>query len=592
MSADDGIGGISTYGAFGTVTLNNIGQVAFLAELLPGDAGTTAGIWSEGDGLGAKLVAVDGGAAGGIDGAIFENLITTLPFINNAGQTLFRGRLDTGPGGVTTSDNSGIWIASAGEAPQLVLREGDLVPGSTSVRFGAQDGFDRQFATFNNVGQTVVHHLLPIKPPTVTGSNNIGIWRSGLGQSTEKIAQEGSFAAGFSPGTVFYGHMAGTPGINDAGQIVFVAPILSFFGQPATGEGIWIGTPGSVDLKHQTGDVAPGIVEVSTFVDFSSFSINNAAGYAFSGFVDDLPSGIESYNDSGIWASRTGGPLELLVREGDNPPDTPTGAGFGFISSVLINSVGEIAFRGGMQGVPGMGFSGVSSTNDEAIWSEGGGGGLREVAREKDQPVGTDVGVEYDFFFDPSINALGQTAFAARLRGTGVDTSNQDGLFAEDINGDLQLVARTGDLLDVDSGPSVDERIITSLFFYGRTGNEDGRRSGFSDTGQLAFSATFSDGTSGVFVSSLVASLGQDGDFDNDGDVDGSDFLKWQRSESASSLSASDLAKWEANFGAIAVSSLTIAVPEPTSCILLSIAFIWTHLQRRRRLNEQYDSFR
>ena len=50
-------------------------------------------------------------------------------------------------------------------------------------------------------------------------------------------------------------------------------------------------------------------------------------------------------------------------------------------------------------------------------------------------------------------------------------------------------------------------------------------------------------------VSLLVALLG---DFDSDGDLDGADFLKWQRGESPNPVSSSDLANWQANFGTVA----------------------------------------
>lgn len=49
-------------------------------------------------------------------------------------------------------------------------------------------------------------------------------------------------------------------------------------------------------------------------------------------------------------------------------------------------------------------------------------------------------------------------------------------------------------------------RTISDLkfgFFPLSSGNEDGRRSGFNDRGQLAFLAKFTDGTSGVFVADL-----------------------------------------------------------------------------------------
>lgn len=40
------------------------------------------------------------------------------------------------------------------------------------------------------------------------------------------------------------------------------------------------------------------------------------------------------------------------------------------------------------------------------------------------------------------------------------------------------------------------------------------------------------------------------GDFDNDGDVDGRDFLVWQRGGSPNPLSSGDLALWQSNYAA------------------------------------------
>ena len=64
----------------------------------------------------------------------------------------------------------------------------------------------------------------------------------------------------------------------------------------------------------------------------------------------------------------------------------------------------------------------------------------------------------------------------------------------------------------------------------------------------------------------LIDSGTLDGDFDGDGDVDGFDFLKWQRE------TAGDLALWEANYGAFAFppsafNSGQAAVPEPTAFV-------------------------
>jgi len=69
------------------------------------------------------------------------------------------------------------------------------------------------------------------------------------------------------------------------------------------------------------------------------------------------------------------------------------------------------------------------------------------------------------------------------------------------------------------------------------------------------------------------------GDFDGDGNVDGNDFLKWQRGESPTSpLSPDDLSDWEVNFGAGGGGALAASVgtvPEPSSWLLALAAGLW-----------------
>jgi hypothetical protein len=54
------------------------------------------------------------------------------------------------------------------------------------------------------------------------------------------------------------------------------------------------------------------------------------------------------------------------------------------------------------------------------------------------------------------------------------------------------------------------------------------------------------------------------GDFDGDGDVDGADFLGWQRTD------PSQIAVWESNFGAGSVAASS-AIPEPTSWLMAGL---------------------
>ncbi len=70
---------------------------------------------------------------------------------------------------------------------------------------------------------------------------------------------------------------------------------------------------------------------------------------------------------------------------------------------------------------------------------------------------------------------------------------------------------------------------------------------------------------------------GQDGDFDGDLDVDGADFLKWQRD----SGDAAELALWETNFGTTASAAAVAAVPEPTAGLLLIVGLGLLAARRR-----------
>jgi hypothetical protein len=72
---------------------------------------------------------------------------------------------------------------------------------------------------------------------------------------------------------------------------------------------------------------------------------------------------------------------------------------------------------------------------------------------------------------------------------------------------------------------------------------------------------------------------GLGGDFDNDNDVDGEDFLIWQRGESPGGLTADDLDQIRMNFGQAAPIA---AIPEPSGVLLLATAVALTAGRLRR----------
>jgi hypothetical protein len=100
-----------------------------------------------------------------------------------------------------------------------------------------------------------------------------------------------------------------------------------------------------------------------------------------------------------------------------------------------------------------------------------------------------------------------------------------------------------------------------------------------ANDGDLQFSFAVN---SGALIASTVTYVGggQPGDFDTDGDVDGNDFLVWQRGL-GTTHSAATLATWKANFGAPAVAA-SGAVPEPSSIVLMLAAGLMIAARRAR----------
>ncbi len=62
------------------------------------------------------------------------------------------------------------------------------------------------------------------------------------------------------------------------------------------------------------------------------------------------------------------------------------------------------------------------------------------------------------------------------------------------------------------------------------------------------------------------------GDFDFDGDVDGRDFLAWQRGGSPVPFSTGYLAQWQSEYEEASLTATSTAVPEPSALVLLGLA--------------------
>ena len=166
---------------------------------------------------------------------------------------------------------------------------------------------------------------------------------------------------------------------------------------------------------------------------------------------------------------------------------------------------------------------------------------------------------------------------------------NIAGSFAADNAGDVFFVAKFD--YGATTGSETDGWADITVWINPDLDAEpDVADAGLVSDGYIPFNAIYLDGPDNGSTSSIdelrlgttfadVAPIaaGLNGDFDVDGDVDGDDFLEWQRG----TATPADLALWQGNYGAPSGTATNSAVPEPASVLLLGIAgTLW--VMRRR----------
>lgn len=470
----------ASFVTLGTPSLNDVGETVFKGFLGISVGGVSDandnGIWTEGGGT-LRLVAREGFHAPGTpSSARFRGF--NAPILNNAGQVAFWGQLRGGPGGVTIDNNHGIWSERSGPL-ELVAREGEVAPGTDGATF-----LDfMHIPKFSDSGQVVFQGTLRESIGGVNGSNDLGFWSTTPG-GLSLVMREGN------PGpNTFGGATINTltyPVMNSHGEIAFAARLNSGPGVDlGNDERVWSGPIDSLKTVALEGNQAPGTSAGQTFRSFNlttPLSLNDAGDVAFTAQSSS------PVND-GIWIERHGD-LELVALEGEPAPGA-SGKFFNLFRDISTNDAGQLAFYASLKNASGGFFP-----TDEGIWIDT-DGTQKLIARLGMQVPGEPVGVRFERLVQGvQLNERGQVFFE----------SIQPGLlrtyWATDLAGTVQLIAQQGQVIPI--GPN-DTRVISELQTVQSSQHVSDRPNFFNDRGQIAFLASFTDGSQAVLVSNRVA---------------------------------------------------------------------------------------
>jgi hypothetical protein len=450
--------------------LNAEGEVLFAASLLHTsgvDATNDRGIWGPDGAGGLALVARIGDPAPGAAGATFKTFLGRAA-LNDAGQSAFVGFLN----GVSTSVDSGVWGPGPDGGLTVLARENFPAPGGTpNIRF-QEFGSPRLDAA----GGVWFETLLRQGVAGVDDFNDQGLWGPDGAGGVIQVVREGDPAPGRPSGTVIREFHYD---VNSDGRFLIL-------GASSDGlDGVWRSDADAVlSLIASEGDPAPGTAGGTPFSAISDAILNAAGDVRITARM--LPTPLDPAN-AGIWVWRESGDLSAVALTNHQAPGAPTGATFAQLAaSPRLNGAGEVAFDATLT----FGMGGVTGSNDTGVWRSDADGDVLLVAREGD-PIADALGMSFSRFVGMDLNDRSELALLASVIGPDTGALGTLAIFFVTASGEIHLVAREGAAFEVASG---DERVISTL----------GTDIDLNDASQIAFSASFTDGSSGVFVAQIV----------------------------------------------------------------------------------------
>lgn len=255
---------------------------------------------------------------------------------------------------------------------------------------------------------------------------------AGRNGSLQLLVQDGDPAPGAPAGHVF--QTSQSPVLDASGQVTFIGTLDNTAGITTMDRGIWVGTPGSLQLLAGAGAPAPGIPDTT----FLTLDAPRATGNGQSAFTAALTGAGASQT---LWTGAPGS-INVAARTGAPSPipglDYESNFARGTFQILAANNTGQLALHSVLAG------AGVDTTNDKAVFV-GTPDNLRPLLRTGAAAPGVPAATftSETRFLNFALGDGGHGAFVAQLQGTGIDATNDGGLWAGTPD-DLQLITRAG----------------------------------------------------------------------------------------------------------------------------------------------------
>jgi len=322
------------------------------------------------------------------------------------------------------------------------------------------------------------------------------------------VATDGPLAIAVRQGDPMPGFPAGTvlqtigrPFIGPQGEFSFLAH-LQGPGINLTNDDVLLAfTGGPLQLLAREGELlANGDVLGNPAVQSAFFNFSNVGG--------PRPAFCSLLADDGMAVLRVtdDGPVEV-VRSGQAAPGLPLGTkfqGFGFFNEngpLQLNPNGQLVFMARLN---------TPTPSNESLWLADPDGTLHLVAQGGQTPPGAPAGVTFGngtggfvpLFGAPATEPGGRLAFSGNLAGPGLDLFSR-GLYATDSAGVLHKIVQPGDVLDL-KGNGSDLRTVDDVEFNKDAATFEAYNGPtFTEDGTLVFRVLFMDGTQAVFEEDL-----------------------------------------------------------------------------------------